>query len=172
MSTIRDIDIFTCSCGCTESHKNGGYYKIVDNKVDWVARTHTITYRFVSDEEIQKNREECERLAKEEEIKRLETQIKILKLGPNECLVPDNQQLYDALLVRAKDAATPAAEKRGCRRAATEVRKFATSWFEDDGLWEDCEVIEEIACQEVYRFMVDFAEGVEVVRRKAGTGGY
>ncbi len=141
----------------------------VDRQKDPLTREDVYICTWVPDPEPD---EIWEQFAKEEEIKRLETQIKILKLAPNECLVADNQQLYDVLCARAKDPATPAAEKRGCRRAAVEVRKFETSWFEDVDLWEHTDMLEDIGCWDVVQFMIRYGEEVRAERRKAGTGGY
>jgi hypothetical protein len=155
MSLIR-IDTYTCDCACAERHKSGGFYMCVDNRWDQAANTYETIYKFRSDEETRKNREECERLATEEEIKRLQTLEAIQKLGPNECLVVENQPIYDALLAKAKDAATPAAEKLGFRRAAKFVRTVDVSLFVENELIFYGRVYEDIASEEAVEFIESF----------------
>ena len=150
MSLIR-IDTYTCDCACAERHKSGGFYMCVDNRMDSTAGTYETIYKFRSDEEMRKNREECERLATEEEIKRLQTAEAIQKLGPNECLVVENQSIYDALIAKAKEPATE--DKRGFRRAAKFVRTVDASLFVEDELIFDGGVYEDIACGEAVNFI-------------------
>jgi hypothetical protein len=150
MSLIR-IDTYTCDCACAERHKSGGFYMCVDNRWDQAANTYETIYKFRSDEDTRKNREECERLAKKEEIKRLQTLEAIQKLGPNECLVVENQPIYDAIIAKAKEPATE--DKRGFRRAAKFVRTVDASLFVDDELIFDSGVYVDIACGRAVNFI-------------------
>ena len=151
---FRHIVTYTCACDCAEPHKGGGFYMIEHCRRDFATRTDTTIYKFVSDEETKKNREECERLAKEEEIKRLQTLEAIQKLPFNKCLVVENQPIYDALLAKAKEPATE--DKLGFRRAAKFVRTVDASLFVEDELIFSSEVYEDIASGQAANFIDTF----------------